>query len=63
MARFTEEIYKNSFHDPYNHDGVVSHIVPDILQCEIKWVLDSITKKKTSGGDGIPAELFKNLKI
>ena len=59
---YTKEIYKKSFHDPYNHDGVVSHIEPDILQCEIKWVFESIAKNKTTGGDGIPVELFQILK-
>ena len=61
-GKIHRKIYKKCFNDPYNHDGVVSYIEPDILQCEIKWVLESITKNKTTGGDGIPADLFKILK-
>ena len=53
---------KNDFHDPDNHDGVITHLEPDILECEVKWALGSITKKKASGGDGIPVELFQILK-
>ena len=57
-----EELYKKGLHDPDNHDGVVTHLEPDILECEIKWALGSITTNKTSGGDGIPVELFQILK-
>ena len=56
------ELYKKDFHDPDNHDGVITHLEPDILECEIKWALGSITTNKTSGGDGIPVELFRILK-
>ena len=60
---YTEKkLYKNDFHDPDNHDGVITHLEPDILECEVKWALRSITANKASGGDGIPAELFKILK-
>ena len=59
---YTEELYKKDLHDPDNHDGVISHLESDILECEIKWALGSITTNKTSGGDGIPAELFQILK-
>ena len=55
---YTEELYKTDLHDPYNHDGVKTHLDPDILECEVKWALGSITMNKASGGDGIPAELF-----
>ena len=58
----TEELYKKYFHDPDNHDGVITHLEPDILECEAKWALGSITMKKASGGDGIPVELFQILK-
>ena len=58
---YTEERYKKDLHDPDNHDGVITHLEPDILECEVKWVLESITTKKTSGGDGIPVELFQIL--
>ena len=57
-----EELYKKDFHDPDNHDGVITHLEPDILECEVKWALGSITVNKTSGGDGIPVELFQILK-
>ena len=57
-----EELYKKDLHDPDNHDGVITHLEPDILECEVKWALESITKNKTSGGDGIPVELFQILK-
>ena len=53
---------KKDFHDPDNHDGVITHLEPDILECEVKWVLGSITTNKASGGDGIPVELFQILK-
>ena len=56
------ELYKKDLHDPDNHDGVIIHLQPDILECEIKWALGSITRIKASGGDGIPPELFKILK-
>ena len=59
---YTEELYKKDLHDPENHDGVITHLKPDILECEVKWVLESITTKKASGGDGIPVELFQILK-
>ena len=59
---YTEELYKKDFHDPDNHDDVISHLEPDILECEVKWALGSITMNKASGGDGIPVELFKILK-
>ena len=59
---YAEELYKNDFHDPDNHDGVSTHLEPDILECEVNWALGSITTNKASGGDGIPAELFQILK-
>ena len=59
---YTEELYKKGFHDPDNHDGVIIHLEPDILECEVGWALGSITVNKASGGDGIPAELFQILK-
>ena len=59
---YTEELHKKDFHDPDNHDGVVTHLEPDILECEAKWALGSITTNKASGGDVIPAELFQILK-
>ena len=59
---YTEQLYKIELHDPYNHDGVITHQEPDILECEVKWALGSITISKASGGDGIPAELFQILK-
>ena len=59
---YTEELYKKDLHDPDNHDGVVTHLEPDILECEVKWALESITMNKASGGDGIPVELFQILK-
>ena len=59
---YTEELYKKYLCDPDNHDGVITHLEPDILECEVKWALGSITMNKTSGGDGIPDELFKILK-
>ena len=59
---YTEELYKKDFHNPDNHDGVITHLEPDILECEVKWALESITTNKASGGDGIPAELFRILK-
>ena len=59
---YTEELYKKGPNDPDNHDGVISHLEPDILGCEVKWALESITTIKASGGDGIPVELFQILK-
>ena len=59
---YTEELYKTDLHDPDNHDGVITHLEPDILECEVKWALESITTDKASGGDGIPVELFQILK-
>ena len=59
---YTEELYKIDLHDPDNHDGVITHLESDILECEVKWALGSITMNKTSGGDGIPVELFQVLK-
>ena len=59
---YTEELYKKDLHDPDNHNGVITHLEPDILECEVKWVLGSITTNKVSGGDGIPVELFQILK-
>ena len=56
------ELYKKDFHGPDNHDGVITHIEPDILECEVKWALGSITMNKASGSDGIPVELFQILK-
>ena len=56
------ELYKKDFHDPDNHDGVITHLEPDSLECEVKWVLGSIIMNKASGGDGIPVELFQILK-
>ena len=56
------ELYKKDLHDPDNHDGVITHLEPDILECEVKWALGSITKNKDSGGDAIPVELFQILK-
>ena len=58
---YTEELYKKDLHDPDNYDGVITHLEPDILECEVKWALESITMNKGSGGDGIPAELFQIL--
>ena len=60
---YTEELYKKkNLHDPGNHDGLITHLEPDILECEVKWALGSITKNKASGGDGIPVELFQILR-
>ena len=59
---YTEELYRKDLCDPYNHNGVITHLEPDILECEVKWALESITTNKVSGGDGIPAELFQTLK-
>ena len=59
---YTEELYKKDLHDPDNHDGVITHLEPDILECDMKWALGSITMNKASGGDGISGELFQILK-
>ena len=59
---YTEELYKKDLHDPDNHNGVITHLEPDILEWEVKWALGSMTKNKASGGDGIPVELFQILK-
>ena len=59
---YPEELYKKDLHDPDNHDGLITHLEPDILECEVKWALESITTNKASGGDGIPFELFPILK-
>ena len=59
---YTEELYKKDLHDQHNHDGVITHLEPDILECEVKWALESITTNKDSGGDGSPVELFQILK-
>ena len=59
---YTEELYKKDLHDPDNHDCVITHLEPDILECEVKWALESMAMNKATGGDGIPAELFQILK-
>ena len=59
---YTEKLFKKDLHNPDNHDGVITHLEPDILKCEVKWALESITTNKASGGDGIPVELFQILK-
>ena len=59
---FTKELYKKCLQDPDNHDGVLTHLEPDILECKVKWVLGRITMNKASGGNGIPVELFQVLK-
>ena len=59
---YTEELYKKDLHNPDNHEGVITHLEPDILECKVKWALGSITTSKASGGDGIPVELFQILK-
>ena len=60
--KYTKELYKKDLHDPDNHDGLITHLEPDILECEVKRALGSITTNKASGDDGIPTELFQNLK-
>ena len=60
--QYTEELYRKDLHGPDNDDGVITHLEPDILECELKWALRSITMNKASGGDGIPVELFQILK-
>ena len=62
QQEYTEELYKKDLHDPDNHDSVITHLEPDILECENKWALGSIAMNKASGGDGIPVELFQILK-
>ena len=62
LFKIGEELYKKDLHNPDNHDGVITHLEPDILECEVKWALESITMSKASGGDGIPVELFQILK-
>ena len=62
QQEYTEELYTKHLHDQDNHDGVITHLEPDILECEVKWALESITMNKASGGDGIPVELFQILK-
>ena len=62
LQEYTEELYKKDLHDPDNHDGVITHLEPDVLECEVKWALGSITMNKAHEGDGIPAELFQILK-
>ena len=59
--QYTEELYKKDLHDPDNHDGVITHLEPDILECEVKWALESINMNQASGGDRIPVELFQIL--
>ena len=59
---YTEELHKTDLNDPDNHDGVITHLEPDILECKVKWTLGSITTNKASGGDGVPVELFQILK-
>ena len=59
---YTEELYKKDLRDQDNHDGMITHLEPDILECEVEWALESITMNKGSGGDGIPVELFQILK-
>ena len=60
---YTEELYKKDPQDPDNHGGIITHLEPDILECEVKWALESITMNKASGGDGIPLELFQSQKM
>ena len=60
---YTEEVYKRDFHDPADHDGVITHLEPDILECKVKWAFGSIAMNEASGGDGIPVELFQVLKV
>ena len=59
---YTEELYKKDLHDPDNHDGVITHLEPVMLECEVKWALGSITTNKAGGGDGIPVDLFQILR-
>jgi len=62
MQEYTEELYKKDLQDPDNHDSVITHLEPDILECKVRWALGNITMNKASGGDGIPVELFQILK-
>ena len=62
FQEYTGELYKKDLHDPDNHDGEITHLEPDILECEVKWALGCITTNKASEGDGIPVELFQILK-
>ena len=62
QQEYTKELYKRDLHDPDNHNGVITHLEPEILECEVKWALGSITTNKASGGGGIPVELFQILK-
>ena len=62
LQEYTEELYKKDLHDPDNHDGVITHLESNILECEVKWALENITANKASGGNGIPVELFQILK-
>ena len=62
QQKYTEELYRKDFHDPDNHDGVITHLESDILECEVKWALGSIAMNKSSGGNRIPVELFQMLK-
>ena len=61
--KYTEELYKKDLHDPDNHNGVITHLDPDILECEVKWALESITTNKASGRKRIPVELFQILRM
>ena len=60
LQEYTDKLYKKYLNDPDNHKGVITHLKPDILECEVKWTLEIITRNKASGGDGIPAELLKS---
>ena len=60
--QYTEELYKKDLHDPYDYSGIITHLEPDILECEVKWALGSITTNKATGSDGIPVEVFQILK-
>ena len=62
QQEYTEELYKKDLHNPHNHDGVITHLQPDVLESEVKWALGSITINKASGGDRIPDELFQIMK-
>ena len=62
VQEYTEELYEKYLHNPGNHDGVITHLEPDILKCEVKWALETITMNKARGGDGIPVELFQILR-
>ena len=63
MKEYIEELLKKNLHDPDNHDGVITHLEPDILECEVKWALGSITMDKASAGDGMPVEVFQIYKM